>query len=112
LLVCRSQTQAGFLPTPNRSMKTSICVGLKDRPGALVDLLLVFKAYGINLTRIESRPSRKRFGDYLFYLDAECDLSPGSLVGSKIQMYLEAESVFLGLNGPYVSFGEVCSTDN
>lgn len=88
-----------------RNTKTSICIGLKDRPGALVDLLLVFKAYGINLTRIESRPSRRRFGDYLFYIDAESDLSAPGGPGGKIMMYLEAESVFLSVNGPYPSLG-------
>lgn len=51
--------------------KTSLILAIKDRPGALCDLLSEFANRGINLTRIESRPSRRGLGDYLFYIDFE-----------------------------------------
>lgn len=51
--------------------KTTIVFGLKDKPGALYDSLYVFKDAGINLTRIESRPTKKKLGDYLFLADFE-----------------------------------------
>ena len=40
-----------------------------DRPGLLHDLLGVFSARGINLTRIESRPSKRGMGSYVFFID-------------------------------------------
>jgi len=49
--------------------KTSIIFSIKDRVGALYDMLQPFKRNRINLTRIESRPSRKRAWDYYFFVD-------------------------------------------
>jgi len=51
--------------------KTSLVLAIKDRPGALHDLLSEFAKRDVNLTRIESRPSRRGLGDYLFYIDLE-----------------------------------------
>ena len=50
--------------------KTSIIVYLKkDRPGALYEVIGEFAKRDINLTRIESRPSKRELGDYIFYID-------------------------------------------
>lgn len=54
-----------------KSDKTSLIIGLKDRPGALYDTLKSFAEKNINLTKIESRPSRRALGDYVFYIDLE-----------------------------------------
>ncbi|EHP83679.1 prephenate dehydratase [Methanotorris formicicus] len=52
--------------------KTTIIIELKeDRPGALYHILKKFAERNINLTRIESRPSKKRLGVYVFYIDFE-----------------------------------------
>lgn len=51
---------------------TSLAFSLpKNRPGALVQALLIFAERNINLSRIESRPSKRSLGDYLFFLDLE-----------------------------------------
>ena len=49
--------------------KTSVVFSVKDRPGVLRDALSAFAEEGINLTRIESRPSRKRAWTYVFFAD-------------------------------------------
>lgn len=49
--------------------KTSVVFSVKDRPGVLKDALSAFSEQGINLTRIESRPSRKRAWTYVFFAD-------------------------------------------
>ena len=49
--------------------KTSVVFSVKDRPGVLKDALSAFSGVGINLTRIESRPSRKRAWTYVFFAD-------------------------------------------
>ena len=49
--------------------KTSIAFSTCNKTGALADILLAFKENGINLSYIESRPSKKVFGDYTFFID-------------------------------------------
>jgi len=49
--------------------KTSLLFSIKDRVGALYDTLLPFRKYGVNLTKIESRPSKKKPWEYYFFAD-------------------------------------------
>ena len=52
--------------------KTSIvCFIRKDRPGSLLQILQELAYRSINLTKIQSRPTRKALGDYCFFLDME-----------------------------------------
>ncbi|MGB9924141.1 MAG: prephenate dehydratase [Methanothrix sp.] len=60
--------------------RTSIVVYLeKDRPGALFSILREFAIRNINLTRIESRPSRRELGDYYFFIDLEGHIEDGAV---------------------------------
>ena len=54
---------------PTGKDKTSMAFSASNKPGALVQVLSVFKDYNINLSYIESRPSRKIFGEYTFFID-------------------------------------------
>ena len=51
--------------------KTSILFSIKDKVGALHDMLIPFHENKINLTKIESRPCKKRAWDYYFFVDFE-----------------------------------------
>lgn len=54
---------------PTGEDKTSILFSTAHKAGALADVLDVFKKYGINLTNIASRPSKKREWEYYFFSD-------------------------------------------
>ena len=49
--------------------KTSVCFSIKDRIGALYDCLLPFKEHEITLSMIESRPSKLKNWEYVFFID-------------------------------------------
>lgn len=56
-------------PTPSGSDRTSLLIGLMDRPGALNQILTILSEEGINLAKIESRPIKGKQWKYLFFLD-------------------------------------------
>jgi chorismate mutase/prephenate dehydratase len=51
--------------------KTSIMFSIKDKPGALYMILRPFAKHKINLTKIESRPSKRKAWEYIFFVDME-----------------------------------------
>lgn len=84
---------------PTGRDKTSIMLSIKDRVGALQAILSPFKRCRINLTKIESRPSRKRAWDYYFFIDFEGHSEDRK--SSKALAMLERESSFLKILGSY-----------
>lgn len=71
---------------PTGHDKTSLAVvpaeGEKDRPGRLFGILRPFAERLINLTRIESRPTRRRLGEYLFLIDVVGHPAEGSVAAA------------------------------
>lgn len=56
-------------PSPSGDDRTSLLLGIKERPGALNEILSVIARAGINLAKIESRPIKGKQWKYLFFLD-------------------------------------------
>jgi chorismate mutase/prephenate dehydratase len=56
-------------PQSTKHDKTSVMFSIKDKVGALHDMLVPFRKNSINLTKIESRPSKKKAWDYYFFVD-------------------------------------------
>lgn len=79
--------------------KTSIVCSIKDRVGALHSLLEPFAKAGINLTRIESRPSRKKPWEYLFFIDFQG--SPKEKHVREALKEAEKQTIFLKILGAY-----------
>ena len=51
--------------------KSSIVFAAGNKPGALFQVLKYFEQSGINMTRIESRPSKRKLGEYIFFVDID-----------------------------------------
>ncbi len=65
-------SRPGVLPDRTGADKTSVVVPLpEDHPGALMEILDQFASRGVNLSRIESRPTGQYLGHYFFSIDAD-----------------------------------------
>jgi chorismate mutase/prephenate dehydratase len=51
--------------------KTSILFSVKHEPGALFDALSALKKHNVNMTKIESRPSKQKLWEVVFFIDFE-----------------------------------------
>jgi prephenate dehydratase len=86
-------------------MKTSILITLpEDYPGALHQVLSAFAWRKINLSRIESRPTKKKLGNYYFFIDIDMALDT-VLLPAAIQE-IEAIGCQVRILGSYPSFAE------
>jgi len=86
---------------PKRSGKdkTSIMFSIKDKPGALYNILEPFKKAKINLTKIESRPSKRRAWEYIFFVDMEGHVEDKRL--KKAIETLKENCLYLKILGSY-----------
>ncbi len=85
---------------PTGRDKTSIAFTVAhDRPGTLVDVLHEFSDRSINLTKIESRPSREELGIYIFLIDLEGHRADSS-VGEALAA-VQAKTYFFRMLGSY-----------
>jgi chorismate mutase/prephenate dehydratase len=89
--------KSGTAPTGRD--RTSIMFSIKDRVGALYAMLLPFRKYGVNLTRIESRPSKKKAWDYYFFVDL-CGHKDDKNVAGALRA-LENKCKFMKVLGSY-----------
>ncbi|RJQ51790.1 MAG: prephenate dehydratase [Nitrospiraceae bacterium] len=81
--------------------KTSVMLSIKDKPGALHAILRPFAKHKINLTKIESRPSRRRAWEYIFFIDMEGHIEDKGV--KKAINDLKEECLFLKVLGSYPS---------
>ncbi len=82
--------------------KTSIVFSIaRDKPGGLYNILGEFASRDINLTKIESRPSKRALGDYYFFVDLEGHRSDKII--SDALTRVKRESAYFKLLGSYPS---------
>ncbi|MBH8577879.1 prephenate dehydratase [Nostocaceae cyanobacterium CENA369] len=69
-------------------------------PGALLKPLQVFAQLGINLSRIESRPTKRSLGEYLFFIDVESNATSAEMLSAlaDLKKYIEVLKIFGSYN--------------
>lgn len=83
---------------PSGADKTTLVLFMRENhPGALLEILEQLASRGVDLCRIESRPTRRTLGDYFFSIDAEGHVCDARLAEAMMGLYRTcAEVVFLG----------------
>lgn len=85
--------------------KTSISFSLfEDKPGGLYELLEIFAKENINLTKIESRPSKEGLGHYIFFIDLEGHRLDKNI--AKILENIENKTSFFKILGSYPFYSQ------
>lgn len=79
--------------------KTSIMCTVKDKPGALLEILKPFSGLGINMTKIESRPDKKKMWEYNFFIDILGHMNDRKV--TRALKRIKKETLFLKILGSY-----------
>lgn len=86
-------------PPPSGADKTSLLFSMPSRPGSLLNMLACFADNNVNMTRIESRPSRRGMWDYVFFVDVEGHIEDEAVAAAVRQ--LEDQASLVKLLGSY-----------
>jgi chorismate mutase/prephenate dehydratase len=84
---------------PTGHDRTSLMISITDKVGALHHALAAFRQYRINMTKIESRPSKRKAWEYFFFID--CDGHVHDRKVAKAIEHLERECSFVKVLGSY-----------
>lgn len=84
---------------PTGHDKTSLIIAVPDTPGSLYTMLGEFAGRGINLQKIESRPSRKVLGEYIFFIDVNGHRQDPAL--AEALSIMRAKSYYIKMLGSY-----------
>lgn len=80
-------------PSPGGT-HTSLAFSVRaNQPGALVTPLQIFAKRSINLSRIESRPTKRSLGEYLFFIDLEADAREASMQSALVELADHTETL-------------------
>ncbi|MBW4614993.1 MAG: prephenate dehydratase [Desmonostoc vinosum HA7617-LM4] len=94
---------------------TSLAFSLPaNMPGALVKPLQIFAQREINLSRIESRPTKRSLGEYLFFIDLEADVNEAQMQSAldELTTYTEVLKIFGSYNVLSISASSSLSFEN
>jgi prephenate dehydratase len=73
LVLARSDRPAPALLREGRTRRTTLVVAVRNEPGTLLAVLAVIARHGLNMHKLESRPSRERAWEYVFWIDLDAD---------------------------------------
>ena len=71
----------GDFETPKtKNDNTTLAFSTENKPGALLEVLQIFHDYKINLSYIDSRPSKTKFGEYTFFVDFDGHITDEKII--------------------------------
>ena len=106
-------------PPPTGNDRTSLIVSVNNQPGTLLSVLAEIAGRGINMTRLESRPTRSKLGEYVFLIDADghiaepamADMVAALIRRSAMMRWLGSYPRMAGINVPAPDFATGDSYD-
>jgi prephenate dehydratase len=107
LVLARPRSHPPGAPAPHRGaatdgpFRTTLVFRVRNEPGALLRVLQVFADRGLNLTSLESRPTRERAWEYDFWADLDADLGSGEPTADEALEALAVVTTMLRLLGSY-----------
>ena len=75
LVLARPDAAPFAIQTGGPRRRTTLVVAVRNEPGTLLAVLRVFAEHGLNMHKLESRPSRERAWEYVFWIDLDADTS-------------------------------------
>jgi prephenate dehydratase len=84
------------------SDKTSIVFSTDNKPGSLYRILDIFSLWDINMSRIESRPSKNALGQYIFFIDIDGHIEDQDVYDALIMV--QRKTSFYRFIGSYPAF--------
>lgn len=82
LVLVRPGVDVPTLVDPPVHRRTTIVVAVRNEPGTLLAVLRVIAAHGLNMRKLESRPSRERAWEYVFWIDLDGSVHDPAMVAA------------------------------
>jgi prephenate dehydratase len=82
LVLARAGADVPPLVAPPELRRTTLVVAVRNEPGTLLAVLRVIAAHGLNMRKLESRPSRERAWEYVFWIDLDGDVGDPRMVAA------------------------------
>jgi prephenate dehydratase len=82
LVLARPGASAPPLVDPPAQRRTTLVVAVRNEPGTLLAVLRVLAGHGLNMRKLESRPSRERAWEYVFWIDLDGDVAEPAMAAA------------------------------
>jgi len=82
LVLAPAESEPPVMVDPLARRRTTLVVAVRNEPGTLLAVLRVIAAHGLNMRKLESRPSRERAWEYVFWIDLDGDLSDPAMAAA------------------------------
>jgi len=82
LILATADGEPPALVDPPVQRRTTLVVAVRNEPGTLLAVLRVIAGHGLNMRKLESRPSRERAWEYVFWIDLDGDLAEPAMAAA------------------------------